>query len=58
MLLEKDPKDRPSVAEILKMNIVKQKMAEFVAHKGQTLKAGEKVYIKETPQIVVPQHKP
>lgn len=40
------------------MNIVKQKMAEFVAHKGQTLKAGEKVYIKETPKIVVPQHKP
>ena len=36
-LLEKDPKDRPSIAEILQMSIVKQKMADFVRQKGQTL---------------------
>ena len=40
MLLQKDPKDRPSVAEILKMKMVKDKMADFVAHRGHTLKAG------------------
>jgi serine/threonine protein kinase len=30
LLLEKDPKLRPSVAQILQMNFVKQKMKEFV----------------------------
>ena len=40
MLLEKDPKLRPSAAQILQMNMVKQKMLEFVEHKGQTLKQG------------------
>lgn len=40
MLLEKDPKDRPSVAEILKMKMVKDKMADFVKLRGHTLKAG------------------
>ena len=34
MLLEKDPKLRPSAAQILQMNMVKQKMLEFVEHKG------------------------
>jgi hypothetical protein len=34
MLLEKDPRLRPSVAQILSMNLVKQKMAEFVKQKG------------------------
>jgi len=34
LLLEKDPKDRPSVAEILQMPMVKKKMAEFVKSKG------------------------
>jgi hypothetical protein len=40
------------------MKIVKQKMAEFVATRGHTLKAGEKTYIKEIPKIVVAQPKP
>jgi hypothetical protein len=40
------------------MKIVKQKMAEFVATRGHTLKAGEKAYIKEIPKIVVAQPKP
>jgi hypothetical protein len=30
MLLEKDPKLRPSVAQIIQMNMVKAKMTEFV----------------------------
>ena len=30
MLLEKDPKLRPSVAQIIQMNMVKVKMKEFV----------------------------
>lgn len=34
MLLEKQPNNRPSVADILQMNIVKKKMIEFVKSKG------------------------
>ena len=34
MLLEKDPKLRPSIAQILQMNMVKQKMSDFVKSKG------------------------
>lgn len=37
MLLEKKPENRPSVADILQMDIVKKKMIEFVKSKGQTL---------------------
>ena len=33
LLLEKDPKARPSIVEILKMDIVKLKMKEFVQSK-------------------------
>ena len=34
MLLEKKPENRPSVADILQMDIVKKKMLEFVKSKG------------------------
>ena len=37
MLLEKDPKLRPSVAQILQMKLIKTKMREFVESKGKTL---------------------
>ena len=51
LLLEKDPKDRPSIAQILQMPIVKQKMNEFVASKGQAVRQANKVYNKEMPII-------
>lgn len=37
MLLEKDPKLRPSIAQIIQMNMVKLKMTEFVKAQGNTL---------------------
>ena len=33
-LLQKDPKNRPSIADILHMEIVKERMTEFVAADG------------------------
>jgi len=46
MLLEKQPINRPSVADILQMDIVKKKMIEFVKSKGQTLQGGKTIYNK------------
>ena len=51
MLLEKDPKLRPSVAQILKMNLIKTKMREFVESKGKTLEQGKNVYVKQVPTV-------
>jgi len=53
MLLKKDPKERPSIAQILQMPMVKKKMSEFVAAKGQNLKTSTKVFNKQVPTIVV-----
>ena len=36
LLLQKDPIKRPSIHEILKMDMVKSKMRDFVKQKGQT----------------------
>jgi hypothetical protein len=55
MLLEKDPKLRPSVAQILKMNLIKTKMREFVESKGKTLEKGTAVYVKQVTTVQSPQ---
>jgi len=52
LLLTKDPKNRPSVVQILKMDIVRQKMADFVKSKGTTLFEGNKLFKKQRPTIV------
>lgn len=52
LLLEKDPKDRPSIAEILQMPMVKQKMSDFVASKGLTVKQASKIYNKQMPTMM------
>ena len=52
MLLEKQPENRPSVAEILQMDVIKKKMIEFVKSKGQTLQGGKTIYNKQVPTIV------
>ena len=51
LLLDKDPKLRPSVAQILKMNLIKTKMKEFVESKGKTLEQGKNVYVKQVPTV-------
>lgn len=58
LLLEKDPKDRPSIAQILQMPIVKQKMGEFVASKGQAVRQASKVYNKQMPIMVTKEQQP
>jgi len=46
LLLKKDPKERPSIADFLHMPSVKKMMSDYVATKGQTLKASSKVFTK------------
>ena len=55
MLLEKDPKLRPSVAQIIQMNMVKAKMTEFVTAQGSTLQRGKTIYRKQNPIDTVKQ---
>ena len=52
MLLEKDPNNRPSIADFLGLKMVKQKMEEFVKNRGKNLTADKTIYTKNMPQVV------
>lgn len=52
MLLEKDPKLRPSVSEILKMDFIKQRMIDFVKNGGNTLGPNQELFKREEPVYV------
>ena len=51
-MLNKNAKERPSVAEILQMPIVRQKMIEFVNSGGMS--AGTGIFIKNNPTVKGP----
>ena len=51
MLLEKKPENRPSVADILQMDIVKKKMLEFVKSGGMTIAGSKGIYVKNAPVL-------
>ena len=52
-MLNKNARERPSVAQILKMDVVKQKMMEFVQSQGKAaLPEGKTIYKKQRPTIV------
>jgi serine/threonine protein kinase len=58
-LLQKDPKERPSIAQFLSLPVVKLKMTEYVQTKGQTLRSQSIVFQKQLPQVVAkPQETP
>jgi hypothetical protein len=52
-MLNKNAKERPSVAEILQMPIVRQKMIEFVNSGGLTKSGASNggIYIKNNPTL-------
>eukprot|EP00347_Sterkiella_histriomuscorum_P014193 403361812 len=52
MLLNKNAQERPSVAQVLQMPIVRQKMQDFVASGGSTLEASKPVYVRNAPLVV------
>lgn len=52
MLLNKTASERPSVAQILQMPIVRQKMLEFVSSGGVTIEASKPVYVRNAPLVV------
>lgn len=54
LLLNKNATERPSVAQILQMPIVRSKMQEFVANGGVTIQASKAVYVRNAPIIVQP----
>lgn len=43
LMLKKDPVERPSCTDILKMDIVRQHMKDFVRKRGNTLLPGQKM---------------
>ena len=53
LLLEKDPKDRPSVREILKMELIRRKAQEFVNSQKNTnsMQRSKTVFIKNVPKV-------
>ena len=51
-LLNKNSHERPSVADILQMPIVRSKMMEFVTNGGATLTRANTIYVKNTPTVV------
>lgn len=51
-LLNKDSALRPSVAQILSMPLVRQKMIDFVQTGGQTLVGDKGIYVKNNPTII------
>jgi serine/threonine protein kinase len=58
-LLNKNASERPNVAEILQMPVVRERMREFVNSGGITIAGSKGLYIKNAPIIVQPpkQHK-
>lgn len=57
-LLQKDPKNRPSIAEILHMSYVEKKMQEFISNQGQKLKNQTKVFNKNMPKVEIKDKQP
>lgn len=51
-LLNKNAQERPSVAQILQMPIVRDKMQEFVNKGGITIAPTKTVYVRNAPIIV------
>lgn len=53
MCLKKDPKQRPTTAQILQMDFVRQKMAEFIQQDARTLldQGKTNLYRKRLPTI-------
>jgi serine/threonine protein kinase len=53
LLLEKDPKNRPSVREILKMELIRRKAQEFVNSQKNTnsMQRSKTVFIKNVPKV-------
>jgi maleate cis-trans isomerase len=54
-MLNKNAQERPSVAQILQMPIVRQKMIDFVNNGGITIAGSKGLYIKNNPQVLVQQ---
>lgn len=50
LCLKKEPSERPSCTDILKMDIVRQHMKDFVRKRGLTLKPGERM-LKRQPTL-------
>lgn len=53
MLLKKDPNQRPTVREILKMPLIRQKALEF-QNQPQATRSNTVVYKKNVPKVVKP----
>jgi serine/threonine protein kinase len=56
LLLQKDPNKRPSVREILKMDLIRKKAQEFVESQMNTnsvQRSKTMVFVKNIPKVVV-----